>query len=359
MSRLLNGKVIGVAIVFAALTVCTSAYAQTGGVTGKVTGPGGAPMVGYLIQIERIDIKWNGHVKTNKKGEYVYIGLPVGEYRITLAGPDGKPIHYEEKKLGIGDPTEVNFDIGQLQKEAEKAAESNPEYQKQVEAQKESASLKQTFDQGQELYNQKHYTEAAATFEKALPLAKDRNVAIVLSRLADTWAKAASIETDPDKRKQDQTNAIDYYNKVIAIAPNDATLHNNLGNLYGNMGKSADAITEFKKAAELDPNHAASYYYNLGAILVNTGKMDDAAEALKKATDLDPNNSLAWYWYGMALMGKATIKPDGSMAPAPGTIEAFQTYLKLEPNGKMAAAAQASIDSLSGKANLEYKKTKK
>ena len=87
--------------------------------------------------------------------------------------------------------------------------------------------------------------------------------------------------------------------------------------------------------------------------------MDDAAEALKKATDLDPNNSLAWYWYGMALMGKATIKPDGSMAPAPGTIEAFQTYLKLEPNGKMAAAAQASIDSLSGKANLEYKKTKK
>jgi tetratricopeptide (TPR) repeat protein len=359
MSRLLKEKVVGVAIVFAALAVCTSAYAQTGGVSGKVTGPDGAPMPGAQIQISRVDIKWNGHVKTNKKGEYIYIGLAPGDYMISLLGPDGKPIHNEPKKLGIGDPTEVDFNLPQIQKENQKAAESNPEYQKQVEAQKESASLKQTFDQGRELYNQKRYTEAAAVFEKALPLAKDRNVAIVLSQLADTWTKAAGIETDPDKRKQDQANALDYYNKVIAIAPNDATLHNNLGNLYGTMGKSAEAMTEFKKAAELDPNHAASYYYNLGAILVNTGKMDDAAEALKKATDLDPNNSTAWYWYGMALMGKATIKPDGSMSPAPGTIEAFQTYLKLEPSGKYASAAQASIDTLSGKANLEYKKTKK
>ena len=42
---------------------------------------------------------------------------------------------------------------------------------------------------------------------------------------------------------------MDYYNKVIAIAPNDATLHNNLGHLYADMGKSAEAMTEFQKAA--------------------------------------------------------------------------------------------------------------
>ena len=87
--------------------------------------------------------------------------------------------------------------------------------------------------------------------------------------------------------------------------------------------------TEFKKAAELDPTHASGYYYNLGAIMVNKGQMDEAADALKKATDLDPTNANAWYWYGMALMGKAQIKPDGTMVPAPGTVEAFQTYLKL------------------------------
>jgi len=359
MSRLWKERVTGVAIIFATLLMSTSAYAQTGGVTGKVIGQGGTPLAGYMIQIDRVDIKWSSHVKTNKKGEYIYIGLAPGNYRVTLLGPDSKPIHYEEKTLGIGDPTEINFDIGQIQKEAEKAAQSNPEYQKQIEAQKQNASLKQLFDQGRELYNQQHYTEAAAAYEKALPLAKDRNVPIVLSQLGDAWAKAAGIETDRDKRKQDETTALDYFNKALAIAPNDPTLHNNLGHLYGDMGRSEDAMTEFKKAAELDPNHASNYYYNLGAILVNKGKMDEAAVALKKSTDLDPNSATAWYWYGMALMGKATVTPDGTLVPAPGTIEAFQTYLKLDPNGKHAAEAQASIDSLSGKTTLEYKKTKK
>ena len=233
------------------------------------------------------------------------------------------------KHVGIGDPTEVNFDMGQVSEEAKKAAEANPEYQKQVAEQKQSASLKQVFDQGRELYNQKHYTEAAAMFEKALPLAKDKNIPIVLSQLADTWAKAASIETNPDTRKQIKPKPWIITKRSWRSIPTRPAMHNNLGNLYAEMGKSADAAAEFKKAADLDPTHASSYYYNLGAIMVNKGQMDDAAEALKKATDLDPTNANAWYWYGMALMGKAQVKPDGTMVPAPGTIEAFQTYLKL------------------------------
>jgi tetratricopeptide (TPR) repeat protein len=350
---------MGVAIVFAALLMCVPAFAQTGGVTGKCTGTGGAPLVGYKVQIERVDIKWVSSVKTNKKGEYTYIGLAPGDYKVTLLGPDGKPLHFEQKHLGMGDPTEINFDIEAAQKEAEKAAEANPEYQKAVEAQKQSASLKQMFDQGRDLYAQQHYTEAAAAYEKALPLAKDRNIPIVLSQLAETWSKAASIENNPDVRKQDQANSLDYYNKVLAIAPNDASLHNNLGHLYADMGKTTEAIAEFQKAADLDPTHASGYYYNLGAILVNKGQMDEAAVALKKATDVDPNNAIAWYWYGMALMGKAGVNPDGSIAPVPGTVEAFQTYLKLAPTGKYATQAQDSLKALQTKADLEYKAPKK
>jgi tetratricopeptide (TPR) repeat protein len=242
--------------------------------------------------------------------------------------------------------------------QAEKSAASNPEYQKQLAEQKQVASLKQMFEQGRALYAQKQYTEAAAVFEKALPLAKDKNLTIVIGQLADTWAKAAGIETNPDTRKQDQAKALDYYQKDLQAEPSDASLHNNLGSLYADMGRTEDAAAEFKKAADLDPLHASGYYYNLGAIMVNKGQMDAAAEALKKATDIDPNNAMAWYWYGTALMGKAQVKPDGTMIPAPGTIEAFQTYLKLQPNGTYAATAQASIDALSGKQSLEYRKKK-
>ncbi len=273
--------------------------------------------------------------------------------------PDGKTITHAEKKVGLGDPTEVNFDIAKEVQEQQKTQEANPEYQKQVAEQKQSASLKQIFDQGVAQYNSKQYVDAAATFEKGLPLAKDKNLLIVEGKLADTWAKAASVETNPDTKKADEAKALDYYTKVLQADPNDASLHNNLGNLYVEMGKTAEASDEFKKAADLDPTHASGYYYNLGAILVNKGDMDGAGAALKKATDIDPANANAWYWYGMALMGKAQIKPDGTLVPAPGTVEAFQTYLKLQPKGPWSAQAQASIDSLQGKESLEYKKQKK
>ena len=93
--------------------------------------------------------------------------------------------------------------------------------------------------------------------------------------------------------------------------------------------------------------------------MVNSGKMDEASQALKKATDIDANNANAWYWYGMALLGKAQFKPDGSVEAVPGTVEAFQKYLQLDPKGQWATAAQASIEQISGKVNLQYSKKKK
>ena len=196
-------------------------------------------------------------------------------------------------------------------------------------------------------------------FEKALPLAKDKNVPIVLSQMAQAYAKAADAEQNKDARTQDQQKAIETYQKAMAISPNDAGLHNNLGSIYATMGKVDDAKAEFQKAADLDPTHAGNYYYNLGVVMVNQGKMDDASVALKKATDIDANNANAFYWYGMALLGKAETKPDGSVVPVPGTIEAFETYLKLQPNGPWAQAAQASIEQLKATVPTEYKKTEK
>jgi tetratricopeptide (TPR) repeat protein len=125
------------------------------------------------------------------------------------------------------------------------------------------------------------------------------------------------------------------------------------------MGKVEDAKAEFQKAADLNPAGASGYYYNLGVVMVNQGKMDDAAVALKKSTDLDSNNANAFYWYGMALLGKAEYKPDGTVVPVPGTLEAFQTYLKLAPSGTYATQAQASIDTLKGTVPTEYKAPKK
>ena len=356
-------KVLIGMIALAAVLTCAPLFAQTGGVTGRCTGQDGKVLVGYTVKLDRTEVKWTSKVKTNKKGEYIYIGLAPGIYKFTLLDPSGSEIFNITNHVTLGDPIEVNFDMAKEVSTQKKQLETNPEFQKKrAEEEKDTkqfTGLKQLFDQGQLLYNEKRYAEAAAMFEQALPLAKDKNAIAVLTRLADSYGRAASADTTPDARKQDQEKALDYFTKALAAVPSDASLHNNLGSLYADMGKVTEAQAEFQKAADLNPTGASGYYYNLGVILVNKGKMDDAAVVLKKATDLDPSNANAWYWYGMALMGKAEFKTDGTVVPAPGTIEAFQTYLKLAPTGQWAAAAQGSLDQLQGKVQTEYKSTKK
>jgi tetratricopeptide (TPR) repeat protein len=352
-----------VAVVLAALAFAVSTFAQTGGLSGKCTGEDGKPLVGYTIQVDRLEMKWTQHTKTNKKGDYVYIGLAPATYKVTLLDPAGHRVYDITQHVGIGDPTVVDFDMAKEMAQSRKQQMANPETAKRLEEaardQKQFTGLKATFDQATTLLQQQRYSEAAAMFEQALPLAKEKNIPIVLSQLANAYGSAARQEQNRDARLQDQQKAIENYQKVIQLTPNDAGLHNNLGSVYAEMGKIPEAQAEFQKAADLNPSGASGYYYNLGVVMVNQGKMDEAAVSLKKATDLDPHNANAFYWYGMALLGKAETKPDGTIVPVPGTVEAFQTYLKLEPKGQWAQAAESSLDTLKTAVPTEFKAQKK
>ena len=327
-------------------------FAQTGGLTGKATLEDGTPCVKCPILIDRQDIKGHYPTKTDKKGNYVYVGLPIGNYKVTLQDPQGKTLFYISHHVGLGDPTEVNFDLKKERAQAAKEQAANPEAQKQLQQQekekKQMTGLKQFFDQGQALMAQQKYPEAAAAFAQAEPMAKDKNLVIVLAHEADAYGKA-----------KDYDKAIATYQKAIQMSPTEAYLYDGLGNVYIADRKIPEAQQAFQKAAEVNPAGAAREYYNMGVILVNSGKMNEASQALKKCIDLDPNNANAWYWYGMALLGKAEFKPDGSVVAVPGTAEAFQKYLQLDPKGQWATAAQASLEQIQGKVDLEYSKKRK
>jgi len=191
-------KILGAVFAFVALGMVMPAYAQTGGLEGKAIQGDGQPCVKCMVLIERMDIKGTYKTKTDKKGDFVYIGLPIGNYKVTLQNPSGENLFYIEKHVGMGDPTNVDFNLPkemthekQQRQEEEK---SNPAVAKQAEDQakeaKQYTGLKQLFDQGNALYNQQQYKEAAAAYEKALPFAKDKNLPVVLARLADAYSKA-------------------------------------------------------------------------------------------------------------------------------------------------------------------------
>ena len=348
-------KFLGMVFTFAALGMAMPSFAQTGGVQGKAIQQDGQPCAKCTILIERQDIKGTYKTKTGKKGDFVYIGLPIGNYKVTLQSPSGQNLFYVEKHVGLGDPTDVDFNLPkemanqqeQRQEEMKKNPEMAKQAQEQAEQEKKFKGLKQYFDEGNTLYNQGQYKEAAAAYAQALPLAKDKNIPVVLSRLADAYSKA-----------KDYDQAIATYQKALQLTPDDAALHNNLGSVYAGQNKLPQAQAEFEKAAQLDPTNAGRYYFNIGAIMYNSGKMDDALTAFKKVISLDPKNADAYYLEGQALMGKATMTPDGKVKAPDGTVEAFQQYLTLAPNGPNAAAAKAMIATVQGDVSTSYKKKK-
>ena len=80
MASFWTRRVMGVAIVFAAFLTCTSGLrADRRCARESVSGQEASPLAGYTILVERTEIKWSSKVKTNKKGEYIYIGLAPGE----------------------------------------------------------------------------------------------------------------------------------------------------------------------------------------------------------------------------------------------------------------------------------------
>lgn len=81
----------------------------------------------------------------------------------------------------------------------------------------------------------------------------------------------------------------------------------------------------------------------------NKGDFKDAAPALQKATQSDPKDVQAWYLLGGAYTGMIDSKQTGDKIMyiiPPGTAEAYQKVIDIDPNSPYAAQAKTMLDSL-------------
>jgi tetratricopeptide (TPR) repeat protein len=338
------------------------ALAQTGSLEGDVIGFEGTPLAGVTVTIDRKDIKQHFEVKkTDKKGHYFHAGLPVAFYRVAVV-QDGKELYYFDNiKVPLGETMKLDFNLKQEMERAkaqprELTKEEKEARAKQEEDVKKHDTMKGRFEKGREFYAAKQYDQAVEEFNAAAQL--DPTQHVIFANLAESYKYL---------RKFD--DAIQSYTKALEILASkkeagkadpqtEASYHMNLALIYAMANKMENALAETEKSTQLNPGMGSKAYYNLGATLVNTGKASEAVEAFKKAVAVDPNNADAQYQLGICLMSRAETTPEGKVIPAPGTVEAFQKYLDLQPNGSYAAVAKDMITTLSGTVETKFKAEK-
>jgi hypothetical protein len=82
---LINSRIIG-SVMFGLVLLTGSAWAASPTIQGDVIGPGGKPLAGAEVKVERKDAKAPIiTVKTDRKGQYVARDLAVGSYAITVS----------------------------------------------------------------------------------------------------------------------------------------------------------------------------------------------------------------------------------------------------------------------------------
>ncbi|MGO9272595.1 MAG: tetratricopeptide repeat protein [Terriglobia bacterium] len=97
--------------------------------------------------------------------------------------------------------------------------------------------------------------------------------------------------------------AIVGWKNLLATNPDDARIHNNLGNALTLARRPEEAIPEFEKALQLNPEFL-KVYYNLGSALLLAGRSDRAILAFQTGLQYDPESADLHYHLGLALASK-------------------------------------------------------
>lgn len=312
--------VVGAAVLGLLVFMASPVSAQTGQVKGRVVDAQGQPLEGAKITIEYVGALSRRHeTKTDKKGNFVQIGLQSGSYRVT-ASKDNMSQSFEAR-VRIGVMAEVNFVLA-----PGTAAGMSKE---------EAAARKAKFEAAEKTFNEAVALSQAGQDDDAIAKFTEVNAQIE-NKCAECLVNVGAIHTK-NKRYDEAEKA---YKAALEVNPEQSDAFNGLANVYNAQKKFDEAAKMSGEAAKLvaaKGGGSASAVFNQGVSLWNAGKIQEAKTQFEEALKLDPNYADAHF-----LLGKAHINL-GQLKEA--ALE-FETYLRLAPDGPNAKEAQTNFDLL-------------
>jgi tetratricopeptide (TPR) repeat protein len=288
-----------VGALFVTATLAAQDWRGRARVDGWVRDAGGQPIPDAKIQLTR-ESGGGPTSKTNAKGYWSVMGLIGGPWNVDVSAPG-----YETRKLAVSlseagriPPIEIK-----LEKAAPAAASGG------VATGGAGPEIIAAIEQGNRLLAEKKYAEARALYEKGLAAVPDNPA--ILKGIAQTYAgegnKEKSIET---LRKVTELDPADTNSRVLLASllleggkldegkamlealpegtVKDAGVYANLGILFMNKSRAADAVTYLTKALAIDSADADLYYYR-GLAYMQEKKNAEAKADLKKYLELKPD----------------------------------------------------------------------
>ena len=353
----------------------TVLFAQADGTT--------VPAAGATVDVYRTDIKGEYHVKTNKRGEWVFAGLPfVGTYTIAVSMPGARPDFLPEAKAGRdvdykmtlspGDGRVLKFDEMKAATikgtGAPSTGESAADRAKREELIKKNAEIEaankksgeineiigRTFKLGNEALNAKNYDEAIKQYREGLAAdaeqpALQTNLSVALkARGTDTYNAGvkARDQAKQDAGKQDfkaaadaATQAVEMVkkqpagttpeetkkqaiNKILALAAKTVALK--LVATTGDPSQADAGLAAFEEyiAAETDPVKKKQARADAAKMLLDSGHGDKALVEYRKILAENPDDPDANYGAGMSLFADET-DPKTSFQQAANYLQHF------------------------------------
>lgn len=361
------------------------AMAQNGQLSGQVLDLQGKPYPDVVVTITNKDNGTAYTVKTDKDGKFLQLGIQYGNYKANFKKDN---INYDVD--GITVPSQNSNMIVNFKDIAAKTGYDPEAEKKKEEATKKFNDMKAHFDAGRtaitaadalkeqirgasgdqlaDLLTKRNasLTTAINEFQQAQQASteKDKNLPTILDNLGASYSGSGEVDrmmlrsAPADQREAlrtkmtlDYTQAAAAVQKAIDVQPT-AGRYMEMGTDLAYAGKMSDGTAACEKAAALEPSNvgaSAGCYKNIGIVLTNTNNLKDAVTPLQKATELNPKDAQAWFLLGGALLNTIDYKKEGDkeiVVIPPGTAEAFQKCLELEPNGPYAGDAKASLDAI-------------
>lgn len=145
----------------------------------------------------------------------------------------------------------------------------------------------------------------------AQPTTKGANPAMVdESALAENFPKQATKQFEKATKAEREGNhqeAIDHYEKALAIAPAMYTARNNLASLYLEQHRFDEAERQLKKV--IAENHAdANAYFNLANVYLLTNRLREATDSVEEGLKRQPQSGLGEFLMGSVLVRKGDTK---------------------------------------------------